>query len=123
MPVDADLLLDLDWIRLELACTAVPPVSTCGTGHLKVGERTALQRMPLVAIKERKVVRAAKAPVRATGLAVVLVRSAIRGVGHSVKKIIEMGWLGDRVEWVPEADVLDGKNVGWKQKERARVER
>ncbi|KAK5453594.1 hypothetical protein LTS15_006780 [Exophiala xenobiotica] len=91
--------------------------------NLKVGERRALPRMPMVEIKERKVVRAAKAPIRTVGFALAGVGSAIRGVGHSVKKMGEMGRLGKSAEWVPEADVLDGKKVGWEQKEKVRAER
>ncbi|KAK7897110.1 hypothetical protein LTR67_004999 [Exophiala xenobiotica] len=91
--------------------------------NLKVGERRALPRMPMVEIKERKAVRAAKAPIRTVGFALAGVGSAIRGVGHSVKKMGEMGRLGKSAEWVPEADVLDGKKIGWEQKEKVRAER
>ncbi|KAK5241629.1 hypothetical protein LTR46_011899 [Exophiala xenobiotica] len=41
--------------------------------NLKVDELIAIPRMPMVEIKERKVVRTAKAPVRAAGLAAALV--------------------------------------------------
>ncbi|KAK7905275.1 hypothetical protein LTR80_012320, partial [Exophiala xenobiotica] len=40
--------------------------------NLKVDELIAIPRMPMVEIKERKVVRTAKAPVRAAGLAAAL---------------------------------------------------
>ncbi|KIW13943.1 hypothetical protein PV08_06724 [Exophiala spinifera] len=89
---------------------------------LQVGDRKVLPRMPMVKIKERKTVRVAKAPFRAAGYAVQGVGVAVSGVARGLEKIGEMSKMGKSAEWVPEADVLDGKKVGWqaKQKELAK---
>lgn len=80
---------------------------------LKVGERRALPRMPMVEIKERKRVRVAKAPIRTVALAVSGVGHVVRAVGHGVAKLGDMGKLGKSSEWVPEGDVVNGKKVDW----------
>lgn len=69
--------------------------------------------MPMVEIKERKRVRIAKAPVRTVALLVSGVGIAIRGLGHGVNKLGEVAQLGKSAEWVPEADVVDGKKVNF----------
>lgn len=72
----------------------------------------------MVKIKERKRVRVAKAPFRAVGYAVQGVGVAVSGVARGLEKIGEMGKMGKSAEWVPEADVLDGKKVGWEAKQK-----
>lgn len=80
---------------------------------LQPGDRTALPRMPMVEIKERKRVRIAKAPLRSVGFVVGGMGLAIRSVGHGVLKLGDLVALGKSSEWVPEADVVDGKKVNW----------
>ncbi|KIV83998.1 hypothetical protein PV11_05978 [Exophiala sideris] len=80
---------------------------------LKVGDRRALPRMPMVEIKERKRVRVAKAPIRTVAAAVSGVGHAVRAVGHGIAKLGDLGKLGKSSEWVPEADVVNGKKVDW----------
>ncbi|KAJ9618115.1 hypothetical protein H2204_013162 [Knufia peltigerae] len=85
---------------------------------LQVGDRKVLPRMPMVKVKERKRVRVAKAPFRAVGYAFQGVGVAVSGVARGLEKIGEIGKMGKSAEWVPEADVLDGKKVGWEKKEK-----
>ncbi|KAI1626336.1 hypothetical protein EDD37DRAFT_339959 [Exophiala viscosa] len=80
---------------------------------LKVGDRRALPRMPMVEIKERKRVRVAKAPIRTVAAAISGVGHVVRAVGHGVVKLGELGKLGKSSEWIPEPDVVDGKKVDW----------
>jgi len=80
---------------------------------LRPGDRKALPRMPMVQVKERKRVRVAKAPFRTVGSAVSAVGLAIRSVGHAVATVGGLAKLGKSSEWVPEADVVDGKKVDW----------
>ncbi|EXJ83144.1 hypothetical protein A1O1_06763 [Capronia coronata CBS 617.96] len=80
---------------------------------LQPGERRTFPRMPMVKVKERKTVRVMKAPFRTVGFAVQGAGLAVRAVGHGVAKLGELGRLGKGSEWVPEADVVNGKKVDW----------
>ena len=83
---------------------------------MKVGDRKALPRMPMVELKEKKRLRVAKAPFRIIGFAISGVGTAVRGGGHGVAKLGDAAKLGKSSEWVPEADVKDGKKVDWSAK-------
>ncbi|KIX05426.1 uncharacterized protein Z518_06298 [Rhinocladiella mackenziei CBS 650.93] len=80
---------------------------------LQPGDRKALPRMPMVKVKESKRVRVAKAPFRTVAFVVSSVGVGIRSVGHGVAKLGDIGRLGKSSEWVPEADVVNGKKVDW----------
>lgn len=69
--------------------------------------------MPMVEIKERKRVMIAKAPFRGIGLAISGVGLTVRAVGHGVAKLGSAVKMGPSSQWVPEADVVDGKIADW----------
>lgn len=69
--------------------------------------------MPMVEVKERKRVRIAKAPFRGIGLAISGVGLTVRAVGHGVAKLGSAIKMGPSSQWVPEADIVDGKVTDW----------
>ncbi len=81
---------------------------------LKPGDRKSLPRMPCVEVKEKKRVRLAKAPFRATGAVIQGTGSVIRAVGRGVGKFGTVMRMGPSSQWVAKADFgADGKKIDW----------
>ena len=65
--------------------------------------------MPCVKVKEKKRVTIAKAPFRGVGLLVGGTGAAVRSVGQGLSILGHKLKMGKSSEWIPEADVQDGK--------------
>ena len=67
--------------------------------------------MPCIKIKEKKRVQVIKAPFRGIGLAVGGVGFVVKSVGKGLCRAGNKVKMGSASEWVPDADVKDGKKI------------
>lgn len=87
---------------------------------LQPGERKALPRMPLVHVTEKKRIQVVKAPFRGVAVVVGGAGLAVKGVGKGLCWVGEKVHMGQRGEWVAEADLdKDGKIKGTGKKDSA----
>lgn len=66
-------------------------------------------------MKEGKGVQVAKAPFRGIGLAITGVGLTVHAVGHGLGKLGHAVRMGQSRRWVLEGDIVNGKEVNWKQ--------
>lgn len=77
----------------------------------KPGDRKILPRMPMVEIKEKRHIQVVKAPFRVAAAVIAGSGRMVESLGHGLIRVSQAVKLGNRSEWVAEADIKANKKT------------